>query len=138
MEKEPIFNFDQANLADQITVVGTCEHLFEHACKSAAVSESEEATYYQTIAEMVKDFRRHFMREHFPEVDERDWCMIKAVETLRQRVYESANTSHQDLKEVNELWATVMEHVFKVDLSGCVSCREDKKEKESDGLSDVQ
>lgn len=120
------FKFDQANLADQITIVGLCEHCYMHACKSASVSEPEEAIFYQTIADISKNFRRNFMKEHFPNVDEKDWCLLKATDALRQRVYESSSTSYEDLRAVNNLWATVMEHIFGVDLSGCTVCKADK------------
>lgn len=129
-EKKNGFNFDVANLADQITVVGSLEHLYMHACKSASVSEREAAIFYQTIADMAKDFRRRFMKEHFPDVKDEDWCMLKAVEEIRQRVYESAHTSYEDLKDVNTLWSTVTEHIFGVDMSLCRACVEDKKDPE--------
>lgn len=140
MNEPKPFNFDQANLADQITVIGNCEHCYMHACKSASISESDDAVFYQTIADLVKDFRRHFMKEHFPNVDEKDWCILKATDTIRQRVYESSSTSHEDLKLVNELWSTVMEHIFGVDLSECIACREDAdiREKEQSELPKIQ
>lgn len=121
------FNFDEANLSDQITVVGECEHIYMHACKSAAVSNPEDAIFYQTLADMTKNFRRKFMKEHFPNVKEEDWCLLKATDALRQRVYESAATSHDDLRDVNNLWAMTMEHVFGVDLSGCTACKKDSE-----------
>ena len=127
-DSEKKFDFDNANLADQLTVIGSCEHLYEHLLKTASTLEEEDAVFYLTVADMTKDFRRKFMREHFPEVKEQDWCILKAVDTIRQRVYESANASYEDLRDVNNLWALVMEHVFGVDLSACVSCREDKDE----------
>lgn len=127
-DSEKKFDFDNANLADQLTVIGACEHLYEHLLKTASTLEEEDAVFYLTVADMTKDFRRKFMREHFPEVKEQDWCILKAVDTIRQRVYESANTSYEDLRDVNNLWALVMEHVFGVDLSACISCREDKDE----------
>lgn len=122
------FNFDRANLADQITVVGNLEHLYYHLLKAASTLSEEEALDYLTMAIMAKNFRRAFMREHFPDVEDRDWCIIKATETVRQRVYESANTSHKDLKMVNDLWSTVMEKIFNEDMSGCVACAEDRNE----------
>ena len=126
-------DFDTANLADQITVIGHAEHLYEHLLKTASTLEEEDAVFYLTVADMTKDFRRKFMREHFPEVKEQDWCILKAVDTIRQRVYESANTSYEDLRDVNNLWALVMEHIFGVDLSSCVACKEDmKKESHED------
>lgn len=127
MEDKPTFNYDTANLADQITVIGEIEHAYYHALKSASSLEEEDAVYYLTVASMLKDFRRRFMREHFPDIKETDWCLLKAIETVRQRVYESTD-SHKDLKEVNDLWSLITEHIFGKDMSGCVSCREDKEE----------
>lgn len=122
------FNFDLANLADQISCVGEIEHAYMHALKSASSLEEEDAVFYLTLADMLKQFRRDFMREHFPDVDEHDWCLLKALESIRQRVYESANTSYEDLRRTNDLWSMVMGHIFDVDMSGCISCREDRNE----------
>lgn len=127
MNNEPTFDFDKANLSDHITVIGTCEHIFEHACKSASTLEKDDAIFYQTLADMTKEFRRNFMKQHFPKVSEQDWCILKATDTLRQRVYESAYTSYNDLKAINELWSTVMEHIFEVDLSNCNACQTERE-----------
>ena len=129
MNENKTFDFDNANLADQISCVGELEHLYFHANKSASVCENKnEALFYMTLAGMTKDFRRYFMREYFPKVDEKDWCILKAVETVRQRIYESASASQEDLARINEIWAYTTEHIFGVDLSGCVACRADKEE----------
>lgn len=126
------FDFDKANLSDQITVIGNLEHLYMHLLKSASTLEEDEAVFYLTLAQMVKEYRREFMREHFPSVEERDWCVLKAVETVRQRVYESANTSHKNLKEINDIWGLITEHIFGVDMSGCSACKEDKEKNEEE------
>lgn len=125
-ENDEKFDFDKANLADQITAVGELEHIFYHANKSASVVPKEKAVFYQTVADMTKEFRRDFMRRHFPNVTDEDWCLLKAVETVRQRVYESAHTSYEDLKAVNDLWSIITEHIFGVDMSGCAVCKADK------------
>ena len=127
MGEEKTFNYDNANLADQITVIGYLEHVYDHCCKSASVSKPEDAVFYMTIADMAKSFRRRFMKEHFPDVKDEDWCLLKAIEQVRQRVYESAHTSHKDLKEANDLWSEITEHIFGVDMSGCSSCASDKE-----------
>ena len=129
MDKDKTFNFDKANLADQITVVGDLEHLYMHALKSASVAE--DWVYYMTVADLAKQFRRKFMKEHFPNAKDEDWCMLKAVDTIRQRVYESCNTSHEDLVEVNNLWSLITEHIFGIDMSNCVACAEDREGKEA-------
>lgn len=124
------FNYDTANLADQISVIGFCEHVYDHCCKSASVSKPEDAVFYMTIADMIKNYRRKFSKEHFPDVKEEDWCLLKAIEQAKQRVYESAHTSHEDLKEINDIWSEVTEHIFGVDMSGCMACKEDKETEE--------
>lgn len=134
MDKENTFNYDMANLADQISVIGFCEHVYDHCCKSAAVSKKEDAVFYMTIADMIKEYRRNFMKKHFPNVKDEDWCLLKSIEQVRQRVYESAHTSYEDLKGVNDIWSEVTEHIFGVDMSGCVACEEDRKN--DDGETD--
>lgn len=127
MEDKTTFNYDTANLADQISVVGFCEHVYDHCCKSAAVSKKEDAVFYMTMADMIKEYRRNFMKKHFPSVKDEDWCLLKSIEQVRQRVYESAHTSYEDLKGINDIWSEVTEHIFSVDMSGCVACKEDKE-----------
>lgn len=127
MSEEDTFNYDTANLADQISVIGFCEHVYDHCCKSAAVSKKEDAVFYMTIADMIKEYRRNFMKKHFPNVKDEDWCLLKAIEQVKQRVYESSNTSYEDLKGVNDIWSEVTEHIFGVDMSGCSACANDKK-----------
>ena len=128
MDKKDGFNYDTANLADQISVIGFCEHVYDHCCKSAAVSSPEDAVFYMTIADMIKNYRRRFSKKHFPNVKDEDWCLLKAIEQVKQRVYESAHTSHEDLKEINDIWSEVTEHIFGIDMSGCVACKEDREE----------
>lgn len=125
------FNFDNANLADQITVVGFIEHGYDHACKAAASSSEEDAIFYMTVADMLQGFRRRFMKEHFPDVKDTDWCLLKALEQIRQRIYESAHTSYEDLKEANDIWSIVMERIFGIDMSGCAQCRSDREDEET-------
>lgn len=134
MSKENAFNYDTANLADQISVVGFCEHVYDHCCKSAAVSKKEDAVFYMTIADMIKEYRRNFMKEHFPNIKDEDWCLLKSIEQVKQRIYESAHTSYNDLKGINDIWSEVTEHIFGIDMSGCTACEEDKKGSHEDSL----
>ena len=127
MGEKDTFNYDTANLSDQISVIGELEHTYMHCCKSASVSSKEDAVFYMTVADMTKNFRRRFMKEHFPDVKDEDWCLLKSIESVRQRIYESSHTSYEDLKEANDLWSEITEHIFGVDMSGCSACKEDKK-----------
>ena len=116
-------------ISDKITVIGNLEHIYYHAKKSAGVVKDKEAeTFYLTIAQMAKDFRRAYMKRHFPDCPDDLWCVVKATETARQRVYESDEGDTEDIKGMDNIWAVVMEKLTGQDLSGCSSCREDKED----------
>ena len=116
-----------ASLSDKITVIGNLEHVYYHAKKSAAVKiEDEEAeAFFQTVAAMAQDFRRRYMKKHFPDCPEELWCLGKAIEIARQRVYEADKGDSEDLNDVNNLWAYIWGRICKCDLSGCHACKED-------------
>ena len=125
--KEKNFDHNQANLADKITVIGNCEHLYYHAKKSASVSEgTDKEVFHQVLAKKVQDFRRNYMHKYFPNISDEMWCEAKAVEALRQRVYESDEGDADILKAVDELWNLVWSEITGQDMSGCKSCAEDR------------
>ena len=68
------------------------------------------------------------MNKYFPNCPDELWCEGKAVEALRQRVYESDEGDAETLKAVDELWALVWGKITGEDLSGCKSCIEDRDE----------
>ena len=119
-------------LADKITVIGNLEHIYYHAKKSAGVVEDEDKKeFYLVVAQMAKDFRREYMKRHFPNCPDELWCLVKATETARQRVYESDEGDTEDIAGIDAIWANVMEELTGEDLSDCASCKADKGEEES-------
>lgn len=121
-------NFHEtANISDKITVIGNLEHVLYHARKAASskVESEEEALFFQSIAKMALDFRRKYMKKHFPDCPEELWCLGKAVETARQRVYEADEGDTEDLRDIDDLWNVVWGRICKRDLSGCHACKED-------------
>lgn len=126
-------DYDSKNLADRITVVGEAEHLYYHAKKSAStVAGTEQEPFHMVLASKAKKFRRAYMNKYFPNCPDELWCEGKAVEALRQRVYESDEGDAETLKAVDELWALVWGKITGEDLSGCKSCVEDREEDISD------
>lgn len=116
-------------LSDKISVIGELEHAIYHARKSAGVVKDEDKkTFYLTMAQMFLDFRRAYMKRHFPNCPDELWCLVKATETARQRVYEADEGDVEDIEGIDAIWANVMEELTGEDLSGCSSCREDREE----------
>ena len=121
-------------LSDKISVIGELEHAIYHTRKSAGVVEDEDKkTFYLTMAQMFLDFRRAYMKRHFPNCPDELWCLVKATETARQRVYEADEGDVEDIEGIDAIWANVMEELTGKDLSGCSSCREDKEEEKVAG-----
>lgn len=119
-----------ASLSDKITVCGNLEHIYYHAKKSAAVKieDKEAEAFFQTVAAMAQDFRRRYMKKHFPDCPEELWCLGKAVEIARQRIYESDEGDTEDISDIDAIWQMVWERITRQDLSSCSACREDKGE----------
>lgn len=127
MEQKETFDFRTANIADQATVIGHAEHLIEHALKSAGVKAgTDDEAFFLTLAKMTKDFRRTYMLNHFPDTPNELWCALKAVETLRQRVYEATDYTAEELRSVDELEQMVVGKITGLDMSGCAVCAMDK------------
>ena len=120
---------ESKTISDKITVLGEVEHIRYHALKSAGVKmeDEEDEIFFQTVARMALDFRRKYQKKHFPDIPDELWCLGKAVETARQRVYEADEGDTEDLKEIDAIWATIWGRITGRDLSGCVSCADDAK-----------
>lgn len=120
-----------ANISDKITALGNIEHILYHARKSASVKveDVDASTFYQTVARMALDFRRRYMKKHFPGCPEELWCLGKAVEIARQRVYEADEGDTEDLADIDAIWSMIWGEITHEDLSGCSACRADKAEK---------
>lgn len=125
---EGMIDHQNKALADKITVIGALEHIYYHAKKSASVKieDKNTETFFQTVANMARDFRRKYTAKHFPDCPEELWCLGKAVEEARQRVYESDDADTEDLSDIDAIWAMVWGAITNEDVSGCSSCAEDK------------
>ena len=122
-------------ISDKITAVGELEHALYHARKSASVKveDEDQVVFFQTVARMCLDFRRRYMKKHFPDCTDELWCLGKAIETARQRIYEADEGDTEDLSDIDAIWSMVWGKIAGKDVSGCSSCKEDRPK--SDGKS---
>lgn len=131
LETEKTFNHDKAAVADKIRLIGELEHIRAHALRAAASvweeDDDSEAVKYLVIAKRAQSLRRDYMKNHFNDLKDTDWCLCKASASLRQVLYEVNDGWPEELKElddfVDEIWGGALD----MDLSDCVACKEDRE-----------
>ena len=124
------FNHDKGGISDKITLVSELEHARRHALRSAVASWKEEddseSLRYLLIAKRAQSLRREYMRKHFPDIKESDWCLCKTAACLRQLAYEVCEGDSLELKEIDDLVDDIWGTAIGEDLTACESCRDDK------------
>ena len=132
LETEKTFNHDKAAVADKIRLIGELEHIRAHALRAAASTWEEdddsESVKYLVIAKRAQSLRRDYMKNHFNDLKDTDWCLCKAAASLRQVLYEVNNGWPEELKELDDFVDEIWGQALGVDLSDCVACREDRQE----------
>lgn len=125
------FNHDKAGIGDKISLISELEHGRRHCIRSAASVWREEddsdSIQYLLWAKRFQEIRREYMRKHFGELKESDWCLFKVCASLRQLAYEVCEGDVEELKEMEDLIDEITGKALDMDLSSCVSCREDKE-----------
>lgn len=131
-ETEKTFDHGKASVSDKITLISEIEHLRRHAIRSAASalgeeeSDDSESTRYLILAKRAQDIRREYMRKHFGEIKDSDWCLCKTAACLRQLAYEVCEGNVEELKEIDDLVDDVWGTALDMDLSDCIACRSDR------------
>ena len=126
-------NFDHAkgSTSDKIALISELEHARRHALRAAASAwreeDDSESTRYLILAKRAQSIRRDYMREHFGELKETDWCLCKSAACLRQLAYEVCEGNVLELKEIDDFVDEIWGEALGQDLSECVACREDKE-----------
>lgn len=122
-------SYSKRNTVDIIALIGELEHARRHALRSVVTAISEEdddrAFEYQVFASKAQRLRRSLTEQTFPEVGEKDWCLIKCAACLRQLNYETFTDHTGFLEEIDGLVDEILELATGEDLSGCAACRED-------------
>ena len=132
MEKdEKTFNHDKASVADKIALIGELEHGRAHCVRAAASvwreDDDSESIQYLLWAKRFQEIRREYMRKHFGNLKESDWCLFKVSARLRQLAYEVCEGDVEELKEIEDLIDEITGKALDMDLSDCVACKEDKE-----------
>lgn len=125
-EKE--FNHSKASAFDKICLVGELEHARRHALRSSvSVEDKEKQFFYLTLAKQLQGIRRRYMRKHFTQVTDPDWCLCKVGACIRQLAYETFESDSEELKEMDILVDEIWGNALNEDLSDCEACRKDRE-----------
>ena len=129
---EKTFNHDKASVSDKIRLISELEHIRAHALRSAASALGEESddsdsTRYILLAKRAQTLRREYMRKHFGELKDTDWCLCKAAACLRQILYEVCEGNVEELREIDDFVDEIWGGALGMDLSDCISCAEDRQ-----------
>lgn len=127
---EKTFDHKKAGVSDKIRLIGELEHLRAHALRSAVASwreeDDSESSGYLILAKRAQSLRRDYMREHFGNLKDTDWCLCKAAASLRQVAYEVCEGDVEELREIDDFVDEVWGRALDMDLSDCVVCKEDR------------
>ena len=130
-ENEKTFNHSKASIADKIHVLGELQHGRRHCIRSAASAwredDDSDSIQYLLWAKRFQEIRREYMRKHFGDLKETDWCLLKVCAELRSLVYEVCEGDAEELKEIEDLIDEITGKALGMDLSGCQSCRADSE-----------
>lgn len=128
-QEEKKFNHTKASVADKISLISELEHGRRHCVRSAASvwreEDDSESIQYLLWAKRFQEIRREYMRKHFSDLEESDWCLVKVCASLRQLVYEVCEGDISELKELEDLVDEITGKAFKRDMSSCVACKDD-------------
>ena len=132
IENEKTFNHDKASVSDKIALVAELEHIRRHAVRAAASvwreDNDSESIEYLIIAKRAQVLRREYMKNHFGEIKDADWCLCKSAACLRQILYEVNDGWPEELKEIDDFVDEIWGRVLDMDLSDCEACRSDRQE----------
>lgn len=131
LENGKTFDHDKASASDKIRLIAELEHIRAHALRAAASTWEEEddseSVKYLIIAKRAQRLRRDYMRNHFPDIKDQDWCLCKSAACLRQVLYEVNDGWPEELKEIDDFVDEVWGHALDMDLSDCVACKDDRE-----------
>ena len=125
------FDSEKANISDQILAIGEMEHIIRHALRSMVSPNisDEERLWYAVIAKQAKDARRKYMANHFPDIPDELWCLLKAASSLHQLNYETFTGDIDEVKEIDSLIDSILTKATGQDMTGCKACETDRKTK---------
>lgn len=128
-QEEKKFNHTKASVADKISLISELEHGRRHCLRSAVSvwreEDDSESIQYLLWAKRFQEIRREYMRKHFSDLEESDWCLVKVCASLRQLVYEVCEGDIDELKELEDLVDEITGKALGMDMSDCRACKDD-------------
>ncbi len=127
---EKTFDHSKASVADKIALIAELEHGRRHCVRAAASAwrenDDSDSVQYLLWAKRFQEIRREYMKKHFGDLKETDWCLFKVSASLRQLVYEVCEGDVEELKEIDDLIDEITGKALGMDMSDCLACREDR------------
>lgn len=121
-------NHETLSKQDQIALIAELEHSIRHALRSSKVAEKkEDKFFYAVTAQQLKNLRREYMAKHFPNLDQKDWCLLKSLSTIRQLSYELFDGDQDWFDQLENVVDSTTSRALGVDLTQCESCTRDKQ-----------
>lgn len=122
-------NIDHKTFAtiDILRLLGELEHTRFHALFASAVAKDEDAVKYLVLAKDCQDKRRDIQKKYFPNVEEKDWCLVKCASRLLQIMEETASDDMDEIRSVRSIIDSAILITTGEDISGCSNCKFDKK-----------
>ena len=122
--------YSTRNTVDVVALIGELEHTRRHALRAFVAASNEEdkerALTYQMFVDKAQRLRRELTEKNFPDLTEKDWCLVKVAACLRQLNYETFTGNTEALTEIDGLVDEILELATGEDLSGCATCRDDR------------
>lgn len=126
------FDHAKTGVSDKIRLISELEHIRAHALRAAASTwreeDDSESVRYLILAKRAQTLRRDYMKNHFGELKDTDWCLCKSAACLRQILYEVNDGWPEELKEIDDFVDEIWGSALGLDLSDCVACHEDRQE----------
>lgn len=129
-KNQKTFDHEKASVSDKIRMVGELEHARAHALRAAAASwredDDSDSIRYILLAKRAQTLRRDYMKKHFGDIKDTDWCLCKSAACIRQIAYEVCEGDIEELKELDDFVDEIWGQALDMDLSDCVACKEDR------------
>lgn len=129
-KNQKTFDHEKASVSDKIRMVGELEHARAHALRAAAASwredDDSDSIKYILLAKRAQTLRRDYMKKHFGDIKDTDWCLCKSAACIRQIAYEVCEGDIEELKELDDFVDEIWGQALDMNLSDCVACKEDR------------
>lgn len=116
---------EHMRLEDNLRKMGELEHLRSHALRSLKVCTEEEDKLFWTVTAVQAEDARRDVQHKLGEIPTEDWCPAKVAQNIRQLNYETFDGDTELFEKIERLVDSVNSHIFKQDMTGCESCKED-------------